>query len=61
MPSESGGSKWKLFVFTWLAVLPMLLALSSAIRALLPDAPPLLQTAMLRDARGKLKTAGDSG
>ena len=39
----------------------MLLALSSAIRALLPDAPPLLQTAMPQDARGKLKTSGDIG
>lgn len=86
VPSESGGSKWKLFLVTWVIVLPVLLALSSGIRALFPGLPPLVQTAissllltgalttvilprlqrwsrfwLLQDARGKLKTSGDSG
>ena len=46
LPSESGGSKGKTFLVTWLTVLPVLLALSSAVRALFPDLPPLLQTAL---------------
>jgi uncharacterized protein len=45
VPAESSAPKWKSFLVTWLAVLPVLLILSSAIRAAFPQLPPLLQTA----------------
>ena len=43
LPSDSAAAKWKRFVTTWVAVFPMLLAISSVTRWLLDDWPPALQ------------------
>jgi antibiotic biosynthesis monooxygenase (ABM) superfamily enzyme len=43
LPSDASAAKWKRFVTTWLAVFPVLLAISSLTRWLLEDWPPLLQ------------------
>ena len=43
LPSDASASKWKRFVTTWLAVFPVLLAVSLTVRALLQDAPVPLQ------------------
>jgi antibiotic biosynthesis monooxygenase (ABM) superfamily enzyme len=43
LPSDASASKWKRFVTTWIAVFPILLAISTAVRALLKDVPPPLQ------------------
>ena len=43
LPSDASEAKWKRFVATWLAVLPMLLAVTSVMRWLLHGWPPALQ------------------
>ncbi|MCT8003383.1 hypothetical protein NZL82_16020 [Sphingomonas sanguinis] len=43
LPSDASASKWKRFVTTWLAVFPVLLAISLAVRTVLRDAPLPLQ------------------
>ena len=43
VPSEATARKWKRFVVTWCAVLPILLLLNTGVRTLLPGLPPLLQ------------------
>jgi uncharacterized protein len=46
LPSEGAAPKWKTWVATWLAVFPVLLAISSTVRALAPDLPPVGQLAI---------------
>jgi len=43
VPSEATARKWKRFLVTWCAVLPILLALNTSVRTLLPGLPPLVQ------------------
>ena len=43
VPSDASAAKWKRFVTTWIAVLPVLLAISSLVRWLLDEWPPALQ------------------
>ncbi|UYY59607.1 hypothetical protein [Sphingomonas sp. S2-65] len=43
VPSEATARKWKRFLVTWCAVLPILLALNTAVRTLFPGLPPLVQ------------------
>ncbi len=44
VPSDADAHSWKTWLVTWVAVLPVLLLVSSAIRALLPGLPPIAQT-----------------
>lgn len=46
LPSEASAPKWKAWLVTWLSVLPVILLVSSAIRWLSPDLPPLAQAAL---------------
>lgn len=43
LPSDASAAKWKRFVTTWIAVFPILLAISTVVRWLLQDVPPALQ------------------
>jgi len=43
LPSDASAAPWKRFLVTWLSVLPVLLVVSTAIRALLPTVPPPVQ------------------
>ncbi len=46
LPSEASARKWKTWVVTLIAVLPVLLAISAAVRRLVPGWPPIAQTAL---------------
>jgi len=43
LPSDASVARWKRFLVTWLSVLPVLLIVSTTIRALLPTVPPPVQ------------------
>jgi hypothetical protein len=43
VPGDASAAKWKRFVTTWIAVFPVLLAISSLVRWLLDEWPPALQ------------------
>jgi antibiotic biosynthesis monooxygenase (ABM) superfamily enzyme len=43
LPSDASAAKWKRFVTTWIAVFPVLLAISSLVRWLFDEWPPALQ------------------
>ncbi|WP_375397833.1 hypothetical protein [uncultured Sphingomonas sp.] len=46
LPSEATAHKWKTWLVTLVAVLPVLLVISTAVRALLTGWPPIAQTAL---------------
>lgn len=46
LPSEASAHRWKSWLVTLIAVLPMLLAISTAVRRLLPNWPPIAQIAV---------------
>lgn len=46
LPSEASAHKWKTWIVTLVAVMPVLLAVSTIVRRLLPDLPPIAQTAI---------------
>lgn len=46
LPSEASAHRWKSWLVTLVAVLPMLLAINTAVRHLLPHWPPLAQLAV---------------
>lgn len=43
LPSDASASPWKRFIVTWLSVLPVLLIVSTIVRALLPTLPSPVQ------------------
>lgn len=46
LPGEASARKWKTWAVTLTAVLPMLLVISTAVRWLVPDWPPIAQIAV---------------